>query len=201
MECMLHKKDIPNTKICEFCNKSFSIQPQHRPSSFLKRKVCSKECASRRALKFVDPKNSGMRTHGMSKTRQWFIWQSLRFRCTDKKTTHYRHYGGRGITYDPKWETFEGFWEDMKEGYTDGLEIDRINNDGNYCKENCRWATRKQQVNNTRRTRRLTLNGVTKSMKAWSEDLKINYCTLQDRLNRGKWSVEKALLTPIKKYV
>lgn len=86
-------------------------------------------------------------THGMSKTRQYRIWKSLRARCDNDVT---ENYGTRGITYCEKWKTFEGFWEDMSDGYSDDLELDRINVDGNYTKENCRWVDGSLQSYNQR---------------------------------------------------
>lgn len=89
-------------------------------------------------------------THGMTSTRQYVIWNSIISRCTRENEKGYENYGGRGISYDPKWSTFEGFWEDMEEGYSDDLSIDRIDNNGNYCKENCRWTTGSIQCWNRR---------------------------------------------------
>lgn len=79
------------------------------------------------------------------------IWWTMKQRCNSKAPNRYKYYGARGITYDPKWETFEGFKEDMEEGYGDTLQIDRIDNDGNYCKENCRWVTARQNTMNRRK--------------------------------------------------
>lgn len=95
-------------------------------------------------------------THGMSGSRPFLLWQNLKARCKNPNSESYEDYGGRGISYDPKWETFEGFWEDMQEGYSPELSLDRVDVNGGYCKENCRWTTysvqsfnRRKQKNNT----------------------------------------------------
>lgn len=93
----------------------------------------------------------GQYKHGMYDTRPMSIYGHMKRRCTTPKEAHYEDYGGRGISYDPKWETFEGFWEDMGEGYSDELELDRIDPNGNYCKENCRWVDKYMQAFNTRK--------------------------------------------------
>jgi hypothetical protein len=84
-------------------------------------------------------------SHGMHKTRQYQCWADMKVRCDNTTHKWYPYYGGRGITYDEKWKTFEGFWEDMQEGYSDDLTINRRDNDGNYCKENCVWDNRNFQ--------------------------------------------------------
>ena len=86
-----------------------------------------------------------MTTHGMHKTRQYQCWADMKTRCDSKSNEFYDYYGGRGITYCDKWRTFEGFWEDMQDGYSDDLTINRRDNDGNYCKENCVWDTKNFQ--------------------------------------------------------
>jgi hypothetical protein len=90
-------------------------------------------------------------THGMHDTRQYQIWADLKDRCDNPLNPRYKDYGGRGITYSESWKKFEGFWEDMSEGYDDGLTIDREDNDKSYYKENCRWATRSTQQHNQRK--------------------------------------------------
>lgn len=89
--------------------------------------------------------------HGMYDTRPMSIYGHMKARCDNTKEAGYAEYGGRGIVYNPKWSTFLGFWEDMSEGYSDDLELDRINPNGNYTKENCRWVDHVLQCFNTRK--------------------------------------------------
>ena len=101
-------------------------------------------------------------THSMSKTKFYKTWNGLTQRCSNKKLKNYNDYGGRGITFCDKWANFMGFYEDMYESFLIHLEkygsrqttLDRIDFDGNYCKENCRWATYTVQANNKRNTKK-----------------------------------------------
>jgi len=96
-----------------------------------------------------------MTRHGMSKTKFYGVWKSMRKRCFYEKGIAYQNYGGRGITICKSWfDSFENFYADMFPSYKPGLSLDRINNDGNYEPSNCRWVDAKQQVNN----RRITYN-------------------------------------------
>jgi len=87
--------------------------------------------------------------HSMYGTRTYITWYSIKGRCNNPRIDSYPYYGLRGITYTPKWETFEGFYEDMGKR-PEGKTIDRIDPDGNYTKDNCRWATAKEQRANQR---------------------------------------------------
>lgn len=117
---------------CEYCGKQIEGMLQRKKS---------KSCGCATFLK-------ANIKHNMHNTRQYQIWTDMKTRCNNPNNSHYYLYGGRGISYDPKWEKFEGFWEDMKEGYEDNLTIDRIDYNGNYCKENCRWITKTEQSKN-----------------------------------------------------
>lgn len=89
-------------------------------------------------------------THGKSRDKRYKAHSAMKDRCNNSNNIHWKSYGGRGISYDPKWETFQGFWEDMGGSYIEGTTLDRIDVNGNYCKENCRWVEQSIQSYNRR---------------------------------------------------
>jgi hypothetical protein len=119
-------------------------------------------------------------------------------RCFNKNNPGYFKYGGRGITVCQEWQnSFDEFYNwSVKNGYNDDLTIDRINNNGNYTPDNCRWVTYHTQNNNTRANRLITFKGETMTMAQWANKINIHYSALEQRLNQLGWSVEKALTTP-----
>ena len=134
-------------------------------------------------------------THGETKTRLYKIWAEMKSRCYNPYSTSYKNYGARGITVDVVWkDDFISFknWA-IENGYSDELTIDRIDVNGNYEPSNCRWATYEQQANNKRNNHLITYNNETHTIAEWSRITNIKYDTIERRINRSKWSVEKAL--------
>jgi hypothetical protein len=129
-------------------------------------------------------------THGMTNTRTYSIWQAMRLRCNRIN----QDYSCRGITYDERWDSFENFYLDMGE-VPESMSIDRIDVNGNYNKDNCRWATREQQANNTRANVFIEWNGKRQTRSQWERELNMKPTTLRSRLKAG-WSLDRAM-TPL----
>lgn len=143
-----------------------------------------------------------MSTHGYARKgriySEWNIWSGMKQRCYNPNNDCYQNYGARGITVCERWRSsFQSFIDDMGFRPT-GHTLDRINNDGPYSPENCRWTTRKQQGRNTRKNRRITFDGTTRTLSEWAEHLLVDADTIAMRLDRSGWTVEKALTTPVK---
>lgn len=134
-------------------------------------------------------------THGQSKSRMYNIWFNMKCRCHKETAPDYSRYGGRGIMVCDEWrDGFQAFYDwAMANGYQENLSIDRIDSNGNYCPENCRWVDSKVQNNNTRRNHYITYNGETLTIAQWSERCGISKNTLHSRLIKYGWSVERAL--------
>jgi len=134
--------------------------------------------------------------HGMSQARQYRIWQSIKTRCANLKNPNYENYGAQGISYPAHWETFEGFWDDMEDGYADDKTIDRIDGSKDYSKENCRWVDYQGQNRNKSDNVLLTLNGKTQCVAAWAEEVEVPQKRIYARKRDG-WSDKRALTTPV----
>lgn len=136
--------------------------------------------------------------HGQAHTKLYYVWQSMIKRCEKEKDPSYVNYGARGISVCPEWHDYKIFytWANNN-GYEVGKSIDRINNDDNYCPQNCRWATRIQQNNNTRRTIKIKYCGKTKTLTEWVNLLGLNRNTIYARLYCHGWTIKKALTTKI----
>lgn len=133
-------------------------------------------------------------THNMSNTRLYRAWQGMKSRCYCKQNNRYQYYGEHGIKVCDEWKNdFQTFYNwSMKHGYKENLTIDRIDVNGNYEPNNCRWITNGEQQRNKRNNKMYTINGETHCLSEWCEKLKLNYNTVSTRIHR-KWSIEKAL--------
>jgi hypothetical protein len=116
----------------------------------------------------------------------------MKQRILNPKDSSYVRYGGRGITFDPRWQEFSEFYSDMGDPPSIEHTLDRRDNDGNYTKENCRWVTFDVQMRNTRSNVYLEFNGISKILTDWAKDLGISPVTLRGRLNAG-WPLGEAL--------
>lgn len=133
------------------------------------------------------------RTHGQTGTRDYRIWHNMMRRCQDPNNPAYPRYGGRGIKVASEFQTFEGLLAYM--GPSNGLTLDRIDNDGDYAPGNVRWASRTTQARNQRSNRQITFDGKTQPLSAWAEDLGISGSSLMGRIETG-WPLADALRLP-----
>lgn len=134
-----------------------------------------------------------IRYSGNSKKDEYQSWFSMKQRCLNPMHKAYSRYGGRGITICERWMDFKNFLEDMGNKPASYFSIERKDNNGNYCKENCKWASPAEQAINCSSNRLITFNGETKTMSEWAFIKGINYQTLVSRIDRNKWTLEKAL--------
>ena len=143
-------------------------------------------------------------THGYSKNKKSKIyraWCQMFTRCNNINIPGYKNYGGRGIKICKQWSKFENFLKDMGEPPTKDHMLERIDNNRGYSKKNCKWGTRKEQNRNKRNIIMITFGGKTQCLKDWASELKINYYTLINRINRYNWSIEKAFSSPPRKSI
>lgn len=143
-------------------------------------------------FKLRRPEHKGLRKHPM-----YDVWDCMLRRCLDPEDICYKNYGGRGITVCDRWMDLRNFISDMSPR-PDGYSLDRINNDGNYEPSNCQWASERQQSNNRRTNRRLTLNDETMTITEWSKKIGISAETIAKRIDKYGWPIEKALTTAVK---
>lgn len=128
-------------------------------------------------------------THKLSNTSTYTVWRQMKNRCLKKDNKDYERYGARGISICKDWLKFENFVYDMGERPA-GLQLDRINNNGNYEKNNCRWVTPKENCNNRRSSRFIEYNGEIKTIIQWAKEFNICSKVLMYRL-KANWPLEK----------
>lgn len=183
--------------ICE-CGNFRCVYPNHLKSGATQ----SCGCLSRefRTLRGHNSKiGERTRKHGDFGTKLYGVWAGMKRRCQNPNTKHYKDYGGRGIEVCKEWQKYEVFkrWA-LATGYNEGLSIERMDVDGDYCPSNCKWIPLKEQPNNTRRTVRLEYQGELYTLKEIAEMTGLKRRTIKGRYERG-WSVEEIIKTGIKK--
>ena len=173
--------------------------------------VCQCDCGSRKSYVTSNLKRGTTRSCGClqrellakrssshggyaNKDPLYNVWHGIRKRCNCPTSHNYKDYGGRGIKCVDEWNDFATFrdWA-VSSGYQNGLSIDRIDVDGDYSPENCRWATNTQQQNNKRNNRRMYYNGEVHTVKEWAGILEIKYQTLYANAKRHNFDLESTL--------
>lgn len=192
MLTVLHRAESINGRTmwhcrCD-CGKEFNVSYSH-----LKNGQYSCGCQKNRII------SQKKKTHGMADTRLFSVWSHMKERCYKPYNKSFNDYGGRGIEVCEEWKNdFMCFYDwAIQNGYDENAPlmqctIDRINVNGNYEPDNCRFITIKEQCNNRRNNRVLELFGESHTLAEWSEILNIKYSTIWRRLKNG-WSVEEAL--------
>lgn len=130
-----------------------------------------------------------------SRSSENIIWNGMKDRCRNKNSPIYKYYGGRGIKVCERWMNFENFLADMGPRPSKEYSIERNDPNGDYCPENCRWATDAEQANNRRTSRRITVSGETKTIAEWSRESGVRQSVIGFRILSG-WTPYKAIFTP-----
>ena len=184
------------------------VQGKEVPRFFLKcRCVCGKErLIIKSQVLHGLTKSCGCKSklcctkHGDRKKPLYSVWRSMRYRCNTVSNPAYKSYGGRGIKVCKEWdESYEAFraWA-YEHGYKEGLSIDRIDNNGNYCPENCRWVSLAEQQNNKRSNRYFIYNGKQYTLTQLAKLAKMSVTSFEYRISVKNMSVEEALTTPVR---
>ena len=159
--------------------------------------LCRCDCGIEKIInsKYLSKKKSCgcyQESHGFARHPVYKVWASMLQRCTNQKDKYFENYGGRGISVSREWESFSNFIHDM--GIPEkGMTLDRIDNDKGYSKENCRWATRNEQMRNNRKNINITFNGETKCVKDWATSLGFSSGQSITRRLKNGWTIEEAL--------
>lgn len=141
-------------------------------------------------------KNRNAFKHGMTHSKEYRAWSHMLTRCNNPKYNQFHRYGGRGIRVCDEWKEFQTFYRDMGVKPSPSHSLDRIDNNKGYSKENCRWATRKQQNLNYSRNKCFTYRGVTKPLSEWAEEINMAYSCLYTRIFREHLSFHEAITKP-----
>ena len=147
----------------------------------------------------IDNHTKRLTKHGKSKTPEYAVWNTMRARCNNENSTSAKDYQQRGIRVCPQWDHpqgFEQFISDMGPRPSPKHTIERKNNNGDYCPENCIWDTRENQVRNKRNNVWLEFQGKRQTLEEWARELGVRSSVLGRRVKRG-WTVEAVLTTPV----
>lgn len=141
----------------------------------------------------LSERNKNNATHQISNKNIFRVWEGMKDRCYNPNNKKYVDYGGRGIKICDEWLVYQNFesWA-INTGYEKGLTIERIDFNKEYCPENCKWATWKEQQNNKRNNKYLEYKGRKQTLAQWCEELDLNYSRTKARINACGWSVEEA---------
>jgi len=140
-------------------------------------------------------------TTGGQRTKEWRTWNAMIRRCKYPSMQRFYRYGGIGVTFCERWNSFEKFLEDVGFSPSENHSLGRIDNKKGYEPSNVRWETPKQQSRNKSTTRFITLNGIKKPLCDWSEITGLSRTTITQRIDAYGWSIEKALTTPKRKFL
>lgn len=189
---------------CDCGNETF-VQTGHLTSGHTKSCGCvARELSKEKARKMQPKAWKSNTTHGGSKDRLYAVWRGILTRCEDKNCEAYKWYGGIGIKLCSEWHNYSSFraWA-ISNGYDASAKrmectIDRIDVNGDYSPENCRWVDISTQCNNRRSNRNFAYGGVVRNIKEWSDVSGIPYGTLRSRLLKYGWTIDNALNTPLR---
>lgn len=175
--------------------------------------ICKCDCGTIKAIYGDCLKNGNTKSCGCFKTENakllysglrqknktlYGIWWSMRQRCNNKNSKSYHNYGGRGIKVCDEWNaSFENFyyWA-YSNGYENGLQVDRIDNNGDYSPNNCRWVNTEVQANNKRNVKLYEIDGQKKSLPQWCREYNASYYTVRQRVCKLGWDIKDALVIP-----
>ena len=182
-------------KVCTKCNEEksldrFSVETTRHGKLYIR-----KQCKSCRIKKLTSNQMKVRRQKLLKKKPLYDVWTGMIARCYNPNNPRYHRYGGRGIQICKRWLDYTNFEWDMMEGYKKGLQLDRVDNNGNYKPENCKWSTPREQSNNRSDNRYFEFEGENLTIPAWSRKTGIKRSTLSMRLYKYNWSTQKALTT------
>lgn len=190
---------------------SYSEARRSPSGKMIRRLRCRCDCGNEKDFAPGNVRNGLSRSCGRCKAHrigvvnvkampEYSSWRAMWKRVTNPKHRFFKFYGAAGVTIHPTWSSFEVFLDDVGRRPSKAHSLDRIDNAGNYTPENCRWATRKEQMRNTRYNRIVTVDGVARPIAEWAEILGISAATLYCRGYAG-WTDERIVKTPVKKHI